>query len=330
MVKILVTGANGFIGSHIVEKLISNGYDTTGLVRKSSNLRFIQHMPVKLVYGDVTDLQSLTSAFEGIDIIIHNAGMASDWGNYQNFERVNVLGTKTVAEAALQKKIKNIVYLSSTAIHGFGSKSIMDESSPRNHKNFPYSKSKQIAEDFIMDFGENNSIDVTAIRPGNVYGPRDHTFMNKYAEAIQSGKAAVINHGSAKTCPTYVENLADAILLACFHPNAKNEAFIITDGLDITWSQFNSKIIQKLKYTKPLPSYPFHLAYGLGWALEYLFKLVKSKKPPLITTYRVQNGGLNYNFSIDKAKSMLGFEPKIGLDEAISRTLDWYIQSKND
>ncbi len=324
MERILVTGANGFIGSHIVERLLADGYHVMGLVRKTSDLTFLIGINVELVYGDITDLNSIFHATHNINIIVHNAGLASDWGKYEDFERINVQGTKNIAEAALRNNVKRIVYMSSTAIHGFGSKTKMNENSPRNHKDFPYSKSKQVAEDWLFDFGKNNHLEVTAIRPGNVFGPRDHTFMSKYLEAMERGKAAEINHGVSKTCPTYVENLVRAVSLACMHKNADGEAFIITDGLDIDWHSFNKKLVASLGLKNKLNSFPYTLAYFAGYVLEKIFTLFKSKEAPLITTYRVQNGGLDYDFSIEKAKSILGFKPMVSPEDAISKTIDWY------
>lgn len=328
MARVLVTGANGFIGSHIVEKLIYEGHEVIGFVRKSSDLKLINNLPLKLVFGDVTELHSLKNAFEKIEVVVHNAGLASDWGQYKIFERVNVVGTQNVAQAAFENNVKRIVYVSSTAIHGFGSKYRMDENSPINHHHFPYARSKQVAEDLLYHFAKQHPIEITVIRPGNVFGPRDHTFMQKYLDAILAGKAAVINGGKAMTCPTYVENLADAIALVCIHPNASGESFIITDGLDIDWNRFNTKILNALHYYNTLPSYPFKLAYAFGFVLECMYKLVKAKNAPLITRYRVQNGGLDYIFSIEKAKALLGFTPKIGLEDALSKTIEWYLTTK--
>lgn len=328
MTKVLVTGANGFIGSHLIEKLVSQGHQAIALVRKSSDLQFLNPFNIEIRYADVRNYDSLVNAFKGIDVVIHNAGLASDWGNYRVFEEINVNGTKNVAQASIAKNIKRIVYMSSTAIHGFGSKTIMNEESPKNHNDFPYSKSKQVAEDWLFNFAKSSDIEITAIRPGNVFGPRDHTFMKKYIKAILEGKAAEINGGTSKTCPTYVENLADAVVLACFHPKAINESFIITDGWDIDWKDFNNTVLKALPIQKKMTSYPYILAYSAGWILEKIYSMIRSSQPPLITTYRVQNGGKNYFFSIEKAKSILGFSPTISLEEGIRKTVQWYFESE--
>jgi len=195
--------------------------------------------------------------------------------------------------------------MSSTAIHGFRHDHPVSENDPLNPV-FEYSTSKMEAEQWLFEFARESSVEITAIRPGNVYGPDDHTFIEKYIVALQSGKIAYINHGKSLTCPTYIGNLTDAVYLAAYHPDAVNEAFIITDGLDINWQQFTENITEKMGLKKPRLSIPLGFALGLASVVEGLYKLVGSKTAPFITRYRVSNGGTDYHFSIEKAKKSLG------------------------
>jgi nucleoside-diphosphate-sugar epimerase len=328
MAKILVTGVNGFIGSHLAERLLLEGHEVHGLVRNTSILHFIKDMDVRLHYGDITLPESLREAVSGCDIVIHNAGLASDWGSLDLFLKINFEGTKNISQAALDAGVKRIVYMSSTAIHGFGSQEMMSESSPVAPSVFPYSKSKQVAEKWLMDFASRTGIEATAIRPGNVFGTRDHTFIEKYLDVIVKGRAGFVNGGKRKTCPTYVENLSHAVALACFHPNARGESFIITDGLEITWRTFTEMLANAAGAPKPQLSIPFHMGYCLAYLLEMIYKTTGSSSAPLFTRYRMSNGGRDYFFSIAKAENILGYKPEINLEEAISRTVSWY-KNKN-
>jgi nucleoside-diphosphate-sugar epimerase len=324
MAKILVTGVNGFIGSHIADRLLRKGHEVHGLVRKTSNLDFINGMKVHLHYGDITVPESLKEPVKGMDVVIHNAGLASDWGPLKLFLKINFEGTQNIVNAAHQSGVQRIVYMSSTAIHGFGSKEKMNENSPVSTSVFPYSKSKWLAENWLMDFSAKKGIEAVAIRPGNVFGPRDHTFIEKYLDIIVKGKAGYVSSGKSKTCPTYVENLAQAVDLACFQPRTAGEAFIITDGIDTTWRAFTEMLAHAAGAPKPKFSIPFSAGYSIAFLMEMIYKAVRSRNAPLLTRYRMCNGGLDYYFSIMKSEKLLGYKPEVKLEEAVKRTVDWY------
>ncbi len=328
MSKVLITGANGFIGSHLVDKFLKEGHKVYGLVRQTSDLSLINDMEVSLKYGDITDYSSVEKALHDIDIVVHNAGLASDWGSLELFRKINLEGTRNVAEAAMKNGISRIVYMSSTAIHGFNHNCPQSENDKKNPV-FNYGLSKLEAENWIMDFGDRNNMEVTSIRPGNVFGSGDHTFMEKYMKALVSGKIAYVNRGLSLTCPTYVENLVHGVLLASIHKNAPGHAFIITDGLQINWKQFTEAIADEMHLPHPKLTIPFRLSLFLAWLSEGIYKLAGASNAPLITRYRMYNAGTNYHFSIQKAKDILGFEPTVGLKEAIEKTVLWFRRDIN-
>ena len=143
MERILVTGANGFIGSNLVKKLINEGNLVTGLVRKSSDLSFLDGMNVELVLGDITDLRSLEIAMKGIDKVYHVAGLAADWGPYSLFESINFTGTQNVARSAEKFGVKKMIYISTVAFHGIG-KMYFNEDSPVPDNLIPSDRTKYL------------------------------------------------------------------------------------------------------------------------------------------------------------------------------------------
>jgi nucleoside-diphosphate-sugar epimerase len=325
---ILVSGVNGFIGSHIAERLISGGHSVRGLVRKSSVLILIQDLDIELFYGDVTNEGSLLEPMKNVEIVIHVAGLASDWGPYKDFYAVNVQGTKNIAISANKNHVKRFVYISTAALHGFQNRKNIDESFPLAKTIFPYCETKKEAEQWLFNFAKTVSMEVTAVRPGNVFGPRDHTFIDKYLDALKDGKMAFVNRGRNLTCPTYIENLVDGIILACFESSAKGKTFIITDGLEITWKTFTNKLADELGVKRPSLSVPYWLGYGLAFLMENIYKAFRISHPPLLTRYRISNAGRDYHFSIEKAKNILNYQPAVGIDEAITKTVNWYKKRK--
>jgi len=325
MSKILITGINGFIGSHVAERLVSMGHFVKGLVRKTSDLKFIHELNIEVFYGDITQIETLQEPLKYVDIGVHVAGLTADWGEYAKFEQANFEGTKNVAKIAEGCGIKRFVYISSSAIHGFPNLRFMDENSPTPKTIFPYCETKKIAEQWLFNYSQQINMEFTVIRPGNVFGPRDHTFIEKYLAALEQKKLAYIDGGKHWTCPTYIDNLIDAIVESCFKPEAKGEAFIVTDGLKIDWKTFTNRFADALGRTHPKLSVPFNIAYLLSFLMEKMYKLLGIKSAPLLTRYRICNGGRDYHFSIEKARKVLSYSPKVSLDEAVKRTVDWYI-----
>ncbi len=322
--KALVTGANGFIGSNLVKRLIKEGYKVNSLVRKSSDLKFLKEVATKLFYGDITDKESLPAAFKGGDKVFHVAGLAADWGPYSLFEKINFEGTKNVAEVASNAGVKRFVYISTVAFHGFG-KTNMTEDTPPAKKLIPYAKTKYLAEQWLWDFAKSTGMEITAVRPGNVFGINDRTFISKYIDALLKGKFAEINRGRSKTCPVYIENLVDIMILVSNEQKAVNNAYIATDGLDITWHRFNTALAESLNVKLPDISIPYPVAMAAAQVYYRLHELLKIKSEPFLTPYRVNNGGKDYHFSIEKLKTHFNYSPKTGLREALNRTVEWYL-----
>ncbi len=328
MAKVLVTGSNGFIGSNLCKRLIDEGYEVNALVRKSSNLDFLDGLPVKLVYGDVTQPETLPKAMEGVEKVFHIAGLAADWGSYELFEKVNFQGTKNVAKAASKAGVKKLIYISTVAFYGFGKQNVTEKYQPAKHL-IPYAETKLMAEQWLWEFQKDTSMGITTVQPGNVYGVNDHTFISKYIDALIAGKFAEINHGESKTCPVFVDNLIDIILLTANQPKANGNSYIATDGLDITWHEFNSALAGKLGVKLPGTSLPYWLAMFAAQKYYAVHRFLKIKKEPFLTPYRINNGGKDYHFSIQKLKDHFGYMPKIDLETALQKTIDWYRSSLN-
>ncbi len=325
MEKVLVTGANGFIGSNLCRKLLDEGYQVNALVRKSSNLEFIKKMPLTLFYGDITRPETLKPALKKVEKVFHVAGLAADWGSYSLFEKINFQGTKNIALEADAAGVKRFVYVSTVAFHGFG-KQYIKENDPPAKKLIPYARTKLLAEQWLWDFAKSSSMEITAVRPGNVYGINDRTFLFKYIDALLKGKFAEVNHGRSKTCPIYVENLVDIMMLVATEPRAVGNAYFATDGLDICWHEFNGLLAKELGVPLPARSVSYGLAMVAATSYYHVFRMLGIRQEPFLTPYRINNGGKDYHFSIQKLKDHFGYSPKIGLEEGLKRTVESYRQ----
>ena len=323
MSKILVTGANGFIGSNLVKRLVKDGHTVNSLVRKTSDLRFLSNVDTTLFYGDISDINSLKDSMKDVQKVYHIAGLAADYGPFSLFERVNFQGTKNVAQTACREGVKKFIYISTVAFHGFG-KTNMNEESPIADDLIPYAKTKYMAEQWLWEFDKESKMNITAVRPGNVFGVNDRTFMSKYLEAMLKGKFSEINKGKSKTCPIFSENLIDIITLVGNEDKANGNAFIATDGLDIDWHTFNDKLANALGIKLPKTSISYSAAYIVAKIYYGIHKAIGIKSEPFLTPYRINNGGKDYHFSIKKLNEYFGYKPKVDIDAAVQKTVEWY------
>jgi nucleoside-diphosphate-sugar epimerase len=321
--RALVTGANGFVGSTLCRKLVERGDIVRGLVRRTSDLGPLEGVSIERVTGDLLDRSSLAEASRGVDVVYHVAAAVTDWGPLEYFRGVNVQGTRNVLDAAVESRARRFVYVSSTAVHGFGAQD-MDEDTPMPDTRVPYCQSKREAEALVFGYHNQAKIQATVVRPGDLYGPGDRVVLLSLAGLLESGWLAYIGRGDKLGAFTYVENLADALILAGNIADAAGEAYVITDGLRLTWRDYLVKLTAVLNLPRPRFSIHPSLAYAAAWLLESTYRLFHFRRRPPLTLYLVAHMSGDYHFRIDKARRELGYEPRVGLEDALARTAAWY------
>lgn len=322
--RALVTGANGFVGSTLCRKLVERGDDVRGLVRATSDLSLLEEVPVRQVMGSLDAPASLEAATKDVEVIYHVAAAVADWGTLDEFRRINVAGTRNLLEAACRSGARRFVYVSSAAVHSFIDAQDMDERSPQLPTPFPYCQSKREAEALVMQYHGRNRIAATIVRPGDVYGPGDRVVLLKIVPLLEAGCMAYIGGGEKLGAFTYVENLADSLILAGTSDRAAGETYVITDGVKLTWREYFEKLTAALGLPKPWLSVNPSLAYAAATVLEGFYRLLRVRRRPPITRYLVVHLSNNFHFSIAKAVRELGYIPRVGVEEAIRRTAEWY------
>ncbi len=320
----LITGATGFIGFHLTRYLIDKGEKVKVIVRKNSpGLSKMKNLNVDIHLGDITDLESIKSAFQNVDKVFHCAGYVSDWGPKKIYNDINVIGTRNVLEASKQASIKRFIALSTNDVFGRIENEIIDESCPLKKWNEPYPDSKIEAEKLIWEYYTKFNLPVTISYPCWVYGPEDTTFLPHLIEAIEDGSFLYWRKNS-HFFPTYIDNLIDQLYLLSHHDKAIGQGFLVHDGDYITLKDFCNKISEALKLKPVRLSLPYGLIYAAAKVMETIWSLFKIKNRPLLTTYVVKNLGGRYVYSIDKMKVLLGWTPKFPFEEGFARAMDWY------
>jgi len=320
-INILITGANGFIGSHLMDHFSKfEKYKVFGLVRKTSNLFRFKGKNYDLRYGTINE--NLKNILRKINIVVHTAGKASDWGSYQEFYKTNVSGTINLINQSIEANVKQFIHYSSTVVYGFNGNSNTTEDKPFAPFNNNYCKRKTIAEIELSKYKDR--IEIIIIRPSNVFGPGDRSFTLPLLKTLEKGLIGFIKGGRPITSPCYVKNLAKATELAASTKSGIGESFNISDGNDIPWIEFLKLTAHNLNITPPklyVPSIPLAV---IAKTVSSLYNLIGSKKPPFLTPYRIAISSKDYSFSIEKAKKLLAYNPLYTTEEGIKESIQWY------
>jgi nucleoside-diphosphate-sugar epimerase len=320
--RALVTGASGFTGRHIVEKLVAGNHTVRCLVRRTSNIEPLKRMGVEICFGDLADGESLKRAAHSVDVLFHTAAHVGDWGTRRQFYEGNVVGTRNVLEAALVGGVKKLLYISSVAVYG-RQQGVVNEEAPRQKNGDPYVDTKIEAETLVLDYARQHGLAVSVLRPCVIYGPYDFKFLPRLAQNILQGKMMVIGSGENRAPLVYVEDVADLSLLAAEREEATGEIFNAASGESITWNQLLVQVASALKAKPPKLHLPFPLVYYSGAVMEVLWRLARAQKPPLITRFATTLLGGDYCYQMTKAERVLGFRPKVMFRQGLENTIQW-------
>jgi len=321
----LVTGATGFIGSHVAERLVREGWQVRTLVRPSSDTQFIDSLGVHKTVGDLTDPDSVRTAVQGARIVVHCAAMVGDWGPVEQYRKVNVDGMRHLLEAAAAEGVDRFVHVSSLGVYEARDHYGTDESEPPPTQHIDgYTQTKVESERLALDYHRKRNLPVVVLRPGFVYGPRDRTVLPRLLEAIRSGKFRYFGSGDQALNAIYVGNLVEAVMLALGNDRAIGEVFNLTDDEPISKRRFVGTIARLAGYPEPQKRIPLWLAKLLATILEWRARRKGATKPPIVNKARVKFLGLNLEFSCAKAKEVLGYRPPYRFDEAMEQTIRWF------
>lgn len=319
----LVTGATGFIGSHIAERLIKEGEDVIALVRKTSNTGFLSGIGAKFTYGDINDLESVKRAMQGIDIVYHSAALADEWISSKEAYRVNVEGTRNLLDAAREAKVKRFVFISSLAVLGMRDHHGTPADAPYHKTGDSYIDTKIDSEALVMDYYKKYGLPVTVVRPGFVFGPRDNKLIPRLSDRLGKKQFMFVGSGKNKINAVYIENLTDAVISAARSEKAVGQKYNVTNDSGMTLEALVLNIVDIWKFDTPRKHIPKFMAYLVCNILTGLARLTKAKEPPYITKTRIKFLSLNLDFDIDKTKNDLGYNPRVSIEEGLRRTKDW-------
>lgn len=310
--RVLVTGANGFIGGALRQRFAALGHEVRGLDLQAGD---------GVVAGDTLHPAGWADALQGVDVVIHTAAIVSTVAPLERAWQVNVLGTARVLEAAVEAGVGRFVFLSSIAVWGEDFPDGVTEDHPPRVQGRSYADTKINGEAVVLAAHAAGRIDGTIIRPGDVYGPGSRPWVVLPLQLIRRGMLLLPAHGKGIFSPVYVDDLVDGIVLAATRPEGRGEVFTVTSGQGVTCAAYFGRLAELVGGTvRTGPTYPVvALMAAAGRAERALGR--PSELSANAAGMMLRTG----TYSIDKARRVLGYEPRIDLDEGMARTREWLV-----
>ena len=319
---IFITGATGLVGSHAVEEALRRGHRVRALVRASSDTRWLDQWGVEKVPGDLEDADALRRGVDGADWVFNCAAKVGDWGTLDEFRRLNVGAFRLLLDAASDAGVARFVHVSSLGVYEGRDHFGTDETVPVAAQSLDaYTRSKVEAEQLALQYVKEKGLPLSVVRPGFIYGPRDRTVLPKLLDALRKRRFFYFGSGEQALNCIYVKNLVQAVFLAAEVPEAVGEVFNVTDGARVTKKQFVGRVAELAGLKPPTRKIPLWLAWTLAVAMERRARRKNSPVPPLVNKARYKFLGLNLDYSIEKARRVLGYNPAYTTAEGLAEAM---------
>jgi nucleoside-diphosphate-sugar epimerase len=322
----LITGAGGLVGSYLAQACVNRGYKVKALIRNGSDSSFLEKLGVEVVRGDLQDESLPKEATLGIDTVFHCAAKVGDWGSIDSYRQVNVEGLRKLLNSLEPSQIHRFIHFSSLGVYEARHHYQTDESTPPPEQHFDgYTQSKVESEKLALQYHREKGYPVVVLRPGFIYGPRDRTVLPRLMQKLKTKEVKYIGSSSYAMNNIFVGNLVHAAFLALDNPKAVGEVFNLTDGEKTSKKRFITSIAKGINLPSPffIPV-PLWLAKLIASSMEKKALKNGAQQAPKVTRANIKFLGLNLDFSIEKAKRILGYAPIKTFDEGIAETLNWY------
>ena len=328
--KVLVTGATGFIGSHLVDRLLSLGHQVRGLARNPAKAGQLVAVGAEPAIGDVTDPVSLRAAVRGMETVFHVAARVTDWGRWSEFESVTVNGTEHMLNAAAEAGVARFLHVSTAAVYEdrFARKlRVITEDAPHSGAGDRayghYAKSKVMAEEAAWRFHREGAFAVSMIRPAWVYGPRDATILPRLIEHLESPWACWIGGRDPVVDPIYVTDVVDCAVAAATDEKAIGQAYNVAPDREIRLHEFLGAMCDAMDIPIPRFSIPYAVAAPLTAVVEGLSKLIRTKEAPPLTKAALASFTVDQHYDPTKALRGLGWRQQVSLADGARMTAAW-------
>lgn len=318
--KILLTGATGFIGKNLLETVGNGLNEYICLVRRTSNIECLKKYQNVVIQESTFSADELCSVFQKVDIVIHLAGQMGGYGiSRETYEKVNCQITQNIIDACIKSGVKQLIYMSTPGVQGFG-KRLCEEKEDYAPRNL-YEETKVRAEKMIIKAASISSLKYTILRPDFVYGPEDYRRIKMYKN-IRNRKFILTTSGKSYLHPTYVQDIVQGIQLSINNVKAYNEIFNLSADKDLPVKEYLETIADyfQVKIIK------INIGYRLSIIAAAVFETIYQKflhREAFVSKNKIDFLALDHSTSNRKAKQLLGFQPQYDFQRGFRKTMEW-------
>ena len=320
--RVLVTGGGGFLGGAVVRRLRARGWDVRSLTR--SAYPWLDELGVEQTFADLADADAVARAVAGTDAVVHTAAKAGVWGRRADYVATNVTGTANVIAACRAAGVRRLVYTSTpSVVHGGGDLEGADESTPYpKHFDAAYPETKAAAERAVLA-ANGPDLATVSLRPHLIWGPGDPHLVPRVLARAKAGKLRRIGTRPVRVDVTYVDNAADAHVLAVEKLDvggaAAGKAYFVSNGEPVELWEFLNRILAAAglpPVTRSVAAWKARLA---GRVLEAAYRWLRLPGEPAMTRFVAAQLGTSHWYDISAARRDLGYEPAVSVDEGLRR-----------
>lgn len=320
--KALVTGGGGFLGGVIVRQLLARGDEVRSLARGAYPA--LESMGVEVLRGDLSDPQSVARAVAGCDVVFHVAAKAGVWGSRASFEQANIEGTRNVIAACRAHGVSKLVYTSTpSVVSAGGDVEGVDETAPYpEHFQAEYPRTKAIAEKLVLE-ANGPELSTVALRPHLIWGPGDTQFIPRLVARAKAGRLRLVGDGRSLVDVIYVDNAAEAHLLAAdrLAPDSPiaGRAYFLSQGEPVAVADMINGLLGAAGLPPVTKRIPPGVAHALGAMLEFFYGALKIQAEPPMTRFLAKQLSTAHWFDISAARRDLGYQPRVSTEEGLRR-----------
>src|SRR5436309_83515 len=322
--KVLITGATGLLGGHLIRELQARDEQIRALVLPVENAEKLEAQGVEVVRGDITDASSLGPAVKDVDLIFHLAGMMAVWRPMADYRLVNVTGSENLYKAAQAAGVRRFIHTTSHTVYGLGHGRFMVEQDPLRPDPDPYSVTKAEGDRLLRRLMLNSGVETVILRPGTFFGPGDHLHFGRMAQKTKDGKALLLGPGNNALPFCYVTDIVQGYMLAAYHEKAPGNVYNITNDRPLTQQEMFDTIADAVGGQRPTLHLPYLPIYMVATVAENIYKMAHLKMKPPATQLGAMMFGTDNKHSVEKARRELGYEPKVELREGIKLAAEWF------
>lgn len=323
--RVLVTGCGGFLGSHVVKRLLDRGDDVVGISR--GRYPDLEAKGMSHRQGDLTDADWSRQAVSDVDAVIHTAAIAGVWGDRQTFEKINISATRHVVDACRKNDIGTLVHTSSPSVTFDGNnQSGVDESEPYPKRWLcDYPRTKAIAEQIVLDAHEPERLVACALRPHLIWGDGDPHLLPRVIRRAAAGRLRIVGTGDNRVDMVHVDNAAEAHLCALDSlrrapEQAGGRVYFIGQDEPVHCWEWLARFCDAAGVPPPSRRVPLSVAYMIGGVLESVYRGLRRDSEPLMTRFVALQLARDHYFDITAARERLGYAPKVTMEDGFRRT----------